>query len=88
MSRKQSGEELHYQTKLYACNIKEIEEFMDMTLQLSTFKLTKSIAGSISNKIFYFSKFLQFAYFSGNNLSKLPKFCQISVQSNINNLDC
>ena len=29
MSRKQSGEELHYQTKLYACNIKEKEEFMD-----------------------------------------------------------
>ena len=55
--------------------------------------ITKCMTKSISNKLFYFNKILEIGFFSGNNLTLFPKFCQFCYSldceeiSNIN-LEC
>jgi len=55
----------------------EFKFFSDFFLNLKSIDLSNSISKSISNKIFYFNRLLEFGYFSENSMNSLPKFCQI-----------
>ena len=43
---------------------------------LRTVDFSNSFSKSISNKLFFFSKSLEFAYFSNNDMNLFPKFCK------------
>ena len=57
----------------------EIRVLMNFYSSLTFINASKSLSAKIANKIFYFNKQLEYAYFSSNNLLTFPVFCQEPV---------
>ena len=63
----------HNEFVYFLTNEIEVKIFLD---KLKSINLAKSLSPSISNKIFYFAKFLEIGIFSEDSLYSFPKFCQ------------
>ena len=55
---------------------KELKYFMEYFDALKSIDLSKSVSKSMSNRIFFFNRNLELAYFTENSMNSFPKFCQ------------
>jgi len=59
----------------------ESKVFMTLFLDLKIIDFSKSFSKSLLNKMFFFNKLIEEAYFSENNMNLFPKFCQACSNS-------
>ena len=64
-----------------------ITHFAESYVKMTVINMASSISASLSHKILYFNKNLEYASLSNNYLQSLPRFCQTCLYYNCEKLD-